>query len=225
MEPTMIPEFWLLEPASLAKMVQRNDKAGRIVCGADSGHTRADHPKVGELSVVAPRAVDDFVWSWRDDLMISKRALDVLRMQKVTGFEIRPVEVICMKRGRHISPELFELVVTGWGGAAGLSAGVHTTKFCRSCRHRVYTIAKPEMLIDPSAWDGSDFFIVWPAPRYRFASARLAAILRRAKLSGIKLVPAREIPMKPGSTLTPGPLSTWMPEDRALELSRHFDVL
>jgi hypothetical protein len=39
-------------------------------------------------------------------------------------------------------------------------------------------------LIDPAAWDGSDLFIVWPLPLFRFAGERLANILREEKLPG-----------------------------------------
>jgi hypothetical protein len=81
-----------------------------------------------------------------------------------------------------------------------------------------YSIAEPSRLIDAGAWDGSDLFVIWPLPRYRFGSDRLAKILRQEKITGVKLIPARDIPMKTGNTLSPGRLTHWMPERRAHEL-------
>jgi hypothetical protein len=73
-------------------------------------------------------------------------------------------------------------------------------------------------LIDAAEWDGSDLFIVWPLPLYRFISERLAGILRTERSSGIKLIPASDIPFERGSLATPGRLLDWMPESRARAL-------
>jgi hypothetical protein len=104
-------------------------------------------------------------------------------------------------------------------------SGLTTLEFCPSCRHRVYEIRDPTRIIDPPHWDGSDLFIVWPLPNFRFCSDRLASILRQNQITGVNLIPASQIPMRPLSKLTPGPLTAVMPEARAREIARQFDVL
>jgi hypothetical protein len=95
------------------------------------------------------------------------------------------------------------------------AAGLKVRDTCAACRYRDYTIAEPARLIDAACWDGSDLFIVWPLPLYRFASDRLAGILRAEKTTGAKLIPAAEIPFERGNVASPGLLHMWMPASRS----------
>jgi hypothetical protein len=95
---------------------------------------------------------------------------------------------------------------------------------CPACGDTIYAIAEPSRLIDPATWDGSDFFIVWPLPGYRFASDRLANILRQEKVSGVELVPAPKLPTERGAHVGPATLTSCMPKDRARELSQRFGI-
>jgi hypothetical protein len=95
---------------------------------------------------------------------------------------------------------------------------------CPGCGHKVYAIAEPSRLIDATAWDGNDLFIVWPLPGYQFASNRLASILRQEQLSGVKLLPASDLPVRKGNHITPGSLALHMPESRARELGQRFGI-
>ena len=45
----------------------------------------------------------------------------------------------------------------------------------------------PEFLIDESQWDGSDFFMVWPLPRFIFVSNRGPRLICRHELTGCVL--------------------------------------
>jgi hypothetical protein len=121
-------------------------------------------------------------------------------------------------------PKLFEFVVTGWGGWAAPAAGVSLVESCPACGDKIYKIAEPSRLIDPAAWDGSDLFIVWPLPGYRFASDRLANILRQEKVSGVELAPAPKLPAERGVRVAPATLTACMPKDRARELSQRFGI-
>lgn len=157
--------------------------------------------------------------------MISEKALRVLAQNGVTGFEVKAADVAFASRSMGTPPRLFELIVTGWGGIAAPASGLRTTLFCPSCRRRVYEVAQPSRIIDPSEWDGSDLFVVWPLPRFRFCTARVARILQENRLSGVDLIPAADIPLHSGSKLVPGPLTQHMPQARALEIAKRFDVL
>jgi hypothetical protein len=157
--------------------------------------------------------------------LISEKALRVLAQNGVTGFEVKAADVAFASRSMGTPPRLFELIVTGWGGIAAPASGLRTTLFCPSCRRRVYEVAQPSRIIDPSEWDGSDLFVVWPLPRFRFCTARVARILQDNRLSGVDLIPAADIPLHSGSKLVPGPLTQHMPQARALEIAKRFDVL
>jgi hypothetical protein len=100
------------------------------------------------------------------------------------------------------------------GGWAAPVAGVSLARSCPACGDKDYLIAEPSRLIDAAAWDGSDLFIVWPLPGYKFASSRLASILRKEKISGVQLISAPKIPVKRGATLGPASITYCMPEDR-----------
>jgi hypothetical protein len=95
---------------------------------------------------------------------------------------------------------MLELIVTGWGGVGAPAAKVRLREFCEGCEHASYAIGEPSRLIDESAWDGSDLFFVWPLPRFRFITDRLANIVNRECITGTKLISAQEIPIKRGMT-------------------------
>jgi hypothetical protein len=216
--------FWLLrssQPNRLA--VEAPDiRHEPIICSANERH-KSGVRRIGDLSITVPSSfVKDFTWSWSSDILISQKVLDIFEKHNVTGFKATPAKVIYSNSTNIKPPTLFELVVTGWGGNGAATADVKLLESCPSCGHKHYSIAEPSHLIDPAAWDGSDLFIVWPIPKYRFASDRLANIMREERISGVKLIPASEIPMKQGNKVSPGRLTYWMPEARAHELG---DVL
>jgi hypothetical protein len=220
----MIGDFWLLCDPYSSEPIDSDGPSEPIFCEADPGHKRAGRPRPEKVTIPT-RPTDDFVWDWASELFLSEPALRVLVQNRITGFETRPVDVVWSRPTTETPPKLFELVITGWGGKASPQSGLKIMKYCPSCRHRVYSVSEPRRIIDPAMWDGSDFFMVWPLPRYRFVSDRLAKLIREARFSGLALVRAADVPMRPGATATPGPLTDWMPQQRALELAKKFDVL
>jgi hypothetical protein len=114
--------------------------------------------------------------------------------------------------------------VTGWGGFVSAAAGTRLKEWCHGCGYNKYVIADPSQLIDAAAWDGSDIFVVWPLPVYRFASDRLAEILRTEGVSGLELVPATSIPGKQSGWVVGADALTLMPEARARELEQRFKI-
>jgi hypothetical protein len=209
----MIPLFWLLrEPASQRLVEEAPDtEYERIICPADPRHQRAGR-RIGGLSVIVrPSALRDFTWTWFSDILISPKVLKLFRGHRVTGFEAVPAKASYPKRIKARPPELFELVVTGWAGWGAQAAGVSLASSCPGCGRHHYIIREPKWLIDPAAWDGSDLFIVWPLPKFPFASSRLAAILRQEKISGVELIPSRQIPLEKGEEVSPGSITYCMP--------------
>jgi hypothetical protein len=222
----MATNFCYLNPPHLRGLAQEtlDTEYDTVICPANANHRRGGR-RLSDLSVIVdPSHIRDFTWTWGSDLLVSQKVLDLFEKHRVTGFEVRPVKISYSKPIKARPPDLFELVVTGWGGFAAPAAGVSLLRSCLACGHRVYAIAEPSHLTDAAAWDGSDLFIVWPLPGYRFASDRLVSILRQEKVLGVKALPASAIPMKRGDSATPGPLALSMPENRARELEQRYGI-
>jgi hypothetical protein len=218
--------FWILEPRVEQRLAKQagDTRYERVICPLRDGHNRGGK-RIGELSIIVhPSVIKDFTFTWSNDILVSRRVLDLFDKHRVTGFEARPAKVALPKKSQAHPPSLFELIITGWGGWAAPAAGLTLIESCPGCGHKVYAIAEPSRLIDPAAWDGSDLFIVWPLPGYQFASDRLASILRQEQVSGVKLLPAKELPVGRGNHVTPGSLALRMPESRARELGQRFGI-
>jgi hypothetical protein len=82
-------------------------------------------------------------------------------------------------------------------------------------------------LIDDQQWDGSDFFIVWPLPGYRFTIDRVARAIREHQFTGVQFTAPESLDFNGRlfpQTLSPGRLSWWMPEPRARELGEPLGI-
>ncbi len=140
----MSEKFWILEPhkTRLAKWDSGNIWKKRD--SAQEGYAGFGGPANRLLDLrVVPKTADipDFVWTV-PDCLIRTEALDMLHDQGFTGFQVRHVwarldsslvqdgsgaddavvEVSSMASARV--ENVWELVVTGWGGLAGPGSGV-----------------------------------------------------------------------------------------------------
>ena len=112
----------------------------------------------------------------------------------------------------------------GWGGLAPAVSGVELTDFCEACGSTEYSgFTHPELLVDRTQWDGSDFFIVWPLPKFIFISARARKVILENGLSGSVVEPVGEMRMGIAPCLSPGKLEYWLPEAKVREIKRRYD--
>lgn len=157
--------------------------------------------------------------------MITDKVAQLFKDQGFTGYELRPVrvnKVERMKEGREI-PKLWQLVITGWGGIAPSESGIKRIgQPCEACGYWEYSgMSNPSALIDPSQWDGSDFFMVFPLVQYIFVTERVKQFIEEKGLKGCVFREPKDI--KPfdvddriGSSRRT--LSYYMPKDRAKEI-------
>jgi hypothetical protein len=190
-----------------------------VICPAKDGHQRGGK-RLTDLSIKVPGSkVLDIVWTWPNDCLLTDRVLELFRSGGFTGFDVKPVKAV-FKRAKGRPPRLWELVVTGWGGIAPLESGVKLLERCDACNLRYYSICtRPEKLIVPSQWDGSDFFSVWPIGA-TFVTERVAKVIRENKITGVVLKLPSELDMSGNLTgkVAVGPLSDYLPESRVREI-------
>jgi hypothetical protein len=222
----MNTNFWLLAPPQNQKRatLAEDTELQQITCPTDENHRRGGR-RLGDVrATIDPNGIRDFTWTWQRDILASEHLLDVFLKHRVTGYEIRRAVISYPKRSVEKAPPLYELITIGWGGMASNAAGLKVRDACKACKYTDYTIAEPARLIDAASWDGSDLFIVWPLPLFRFASDRLAGILRAEKVTGARLIPAAEIPFERGNVASPGLLHMWMPASRARALGDRLGI-
>jgi len=220
--------FWLLRKPDSAPLAEHDHDKMRsvpIICPLEEGHRRGGKRLTGLSVTLSSGRPPDFVWTWNSDLMAQAPAIAFLHEHGLTGFATHPVNARFVKRSSSPPPKLWELQILGWGGMAVEKAGISVVEYCPSCLHKKFKVERPQNLVDPEQWDGSDFFMVWPLPRHIFISDRAATLLRDARLTGLKIIPATSIPPPIVGTYTPGRLSHWMPMDRAEALGRKFDIV
>lgn len=221
----------------LAEWDKDTDLEG-ITCPVTRSHMRPGK-RTPDLGVILTSTdLTDLIWTWHSECLIQDHVLRLFREEGLTGFEVRPVRVGVKRRAPVPEPDdvnpgltpaeaawihlpvLWEVVVTGWAGVAPPESGVKLSqnRSCPVCGYLVYRGADdPSLLIDESQWDGSDFFIVWPYPGFVFVTDRAAEVIRKHKLTGVRLIPPEDLDLS-GGTITPGRLSYWMPEERAKKL-------
>lgn len=215
--------FWHLDsPDSTVKRAEWADEMDmeQIVCPADKHHRRGGK-RLTDLSVALPGgAVQDFVWTWFSECLLQDHVLELFRASGFTGFEIKPVKAEFKGTIDRKPPRLWEMVVTGWGGFATPESGFSLIEQCEACGISTYSgCTHPEELIDTSYWDGSDFFIVWPLPKFIFVTSRVVQAIRDNRLTGVTCRAPEELGIDGAS---PGRLSRWIPEERSRQLREEF---
>lgn len=219
--------FWhLCSPDSTtkyAKWADDMDFESTVTCPINEGHQRAG-ARLPSLSVTLQgKVVEDFVWTWYSECLVQDRVLELFKRSKFTGYEVNPAKASLKGKSEQEPPGLWELIVTGWGGMAPPDSGIRLVERCEGCGHTVYSgCNNPQHLIDCSQWDGSDFFIVWPLPKFIFVTDRVAQAIRANRLTGVKLKRPRDLDISRG--FSPGPLSYAMPRERARQLGAALGI-
>ncbi|MBI2908788.1 MAG: hypothetical protein HYX92_14190 [Chloroflexi bacterium] len=221
------PSFWRFRsPESTRKSAEWADNQGLegIECPAHPEHKRAGE-RVNDLNVLLRgRPVDDIVWTWYSECLVQEHVLALFKEKGFTGYEVRPVRAQFKNKSFIDPPELSELVVTGWAGMAPPESGVKLTYSCPFCGSIKYScFDEPSRLIAESQWDGSDFFMVWPLPKFIFITDRVAQLLRDRRVTGFRLVRPDDLKCDFGG-FSPGRLSHWMPKARARELGEPLGI-
>lgn len=240
----METKFWhLSSPESVEGTADWDESMDleQISCPVTRTHDRPGKRTTDLNVVLTSSQMTDFVWTWGSACMIQDRVLQLFRGEGFTGFEVKPMHarmkiraeepdpfdptpgVTAQEAARVKIPILWELVVTGWGGMAPPESGVRLVRSCLVCGMLSYkAFDDGSRLIDEKQWDGSDFFIVWPYPKYVFVTDQVADFVRKHELTGAELHAPTTLKSVAGAS--PGRLSYWMPEPRARELGEPLGI-
>lgn len=182
-------QFWKFSRSNSTKELADSDGNeifdDPIYCEVDPGHRGAGRRR-SNLSLILPsRNFKDVIWTWMSECLVGDRVLAMFAQEKLTGYQTRPACAKIPDGSRILG--LHELVVTGWGGMSPPSSGIQLIEHCKSCGHKVYsTYRHPSLIFDQAKWDGSDFFMVWPLPRYIFVSDRVRQLVVDAGFRGAR---------------------------------------
>lgn len=212
------------------------------------------HRPPDKLCVVAPPSLSgaSILWTCGAELLLSRRVIDALARERCTGYVVHPISVQFRDAASGCTPDhdiehqpaarvdephatYFKVTVTGWAGVAGEASGVRLISKCDGCGRLEYSgIHSPEHLLQESAWDGSDFAMLWPMPLRIFVSARAKELLHDIADHSLRFRTPRSI-YDDSATLremgvdgyTPGRLVDWMPcavaRERGLSLGLYND--
>ena len=222
--------FWCLCPPnsanSLVQWSPNEVSLDEVSCPLDPGHQRAGK-RTSPLSVILNSNSNrhaNILWTWQGECLVTNRVAELLRSKGLSGYALNPVKAR-YRDAQQIAPALNELVVKGWGGIAPMESGIRQLKSCSACGLLEYScFTDGDRLIPVNDWDGSDFFMVWPLPRYIFVTDRVAEAIRERSFSDMRLQRPADLQCPANSTLSPGRLSYWMPKDDAARLGGDLDI-
>jgi len=217
-------EFWQLKAPNREERAEWDDimDLEKIICSEDDGHMRSGK-RTTDLNVVLKEGdVEDFVQTQYSEWMIQDHVLRTFQNEGLSGFEVKHVTAR-FRKSKAPAPNLWEIIVTGWAGMASQESGItlDIVRSCPGCGMLCYTGAThPDKIIDRSQWDGSDFFMVWPLPRFVFLSDKAAEVIKKNGFTGINLQRAEALTFSPYVIpgFGPGRLHYFMPIERAHEL-------
>jgi Protein of unknown function (Gmx_para_CXXCG) len=184
----------LRTPKNFVELSEGNDWEG-ITCPIDSGHQRAGR-RITELHLhCVSKKVADFSSTILSDIVITDHALDVLRQEGLTGFNVKP-PVICSNPKldkRFTIPKLWEFLVTGKAGNAHPDSGIVLKWKCASCGLFRYSAFEHGLIVNEATYDGSDFFTVTEYPKHVLVSERAKNVIEGNSLSNVQFVESSKL--------------------------------
>ena len=161
-----------------------------VVCAANPGHQRAGRRLTPLFLEVFSGDVVDFSRTLVSDIVVTDHAVNVLQGARLTGFDVRPVNVREWATGvnRFDLPTLWEFVVTGRGGPAAKAAEIVEVERCDVCGLRRFSAYEHGLLVDESTYDGTDFLSVAEYPKHVLVNQRAKDVIEHARLTNVRFV-------------------------------------
>jgi hypothetical protein len=214
MEMTKV-DFYKFSDGGKNKNIWWADEMGfenSIICSKYGGHTRPGKRKEPLLIKFESPEIGDIMWTWFSECIVTDRIANLFCDAGFTGYRLEPVIVKNIK-GASIDdlPKLWEMVITGKGGDIRDINSIEVKTNCEYCGHTHYTDLGNGLLIDENQWDGSDFFTVWPLPKYIIVTNRVKDFIINNQINNVKITKVRDLrgEGKKGG-LSPGKYEDWL---------------
>lgn len=154
--------------------------------------------RTAELKVILPSPnIGDFVWTFYSECLITDRVLDLFKEARFTGFDVREVEIVRIKRIKktmeYTIPKLWEFVATGKGGDAHPDSGIKALSQCEECNSIRYSSYTNGIIVDDSQWDGSDFFTVNGYPAHILVTEQVKQLVINHKLVNCAIISSDQL--------------------------------
>jgi hypothetical protein len=180
--------------ARFVELAEGNDWEG-VVCPKNSGHQRAGRrTTVLHINVVSKRVVD-FSTTILPFVVITDKALQVLRRERLTGFRVEPVRIHGLPKGMdlHSAPKLWEFIVTGDAGLSHPESGITVKDKCEACGMVRYSAYDRGIKVNVDTYDGSDFFVVKEYPGHVLVNEKAKNVIEVHGLSGVTFVESMQL--------------------------------
>jgi hypothetical protein len=213
--------FYVLEPdyGTRVQVLTEGYLHERPRCSVDPQHHGATLVSGPVNGVLTGKLVHDITWTNGFDLLLTDRARDALAKHNLTGYTLETV-IVHYKSAIKPPPELWNVLVTGWAGMVSTESGISLKTHCVGCGRKTYTWpVKNGRLVEPSRWDGSDIFRVWPLPNHKFVSRKFADAIEEEGLTGVQIIRDQDF-VTHGDSLSPGPLEASMSQELAERRSK-----
>jgi hypothetical protein len=193
------------DPHQLRRLAEWDESVDweQITCPIDKDHMRAGK-RTTPLSIVMPNLdLQDFVWTWLNDCLLTERAKRCFEEAGLTGYRLDPVRIARVKRRKDDRPipELWELVPTSSAKIDATAVGLRIKERCPACGLVEEVQSKHGAPIDESTWDGSDIFDLGGGGG-PFVTPRVIDCVVENNLAGASFLPAEELPC-PESMIEP----------------------
>jgi hypothetical protein len=218
----MTEHYCLLRPKSERLFASWDDAvhhetAVASTCSVDPEHGGLRRACSLALQVGHNKRDEAMIFSWIGDLAISNELAEKLSKKGIGGFRCQPATV--RFRNGELSRDYSEFIVTGWAGVARPESGVSLTFACPGCSYKKYSgFDDASMAIDWNQWTGEDVFMLWPLPKIRLITSRVADILDEQQVKSYTLATLDDYYR--GGGFTVGGLSKYMSADLAAKYGR-----
>jgi len=189
--------FYKMEIDRERKFVEGNEANDweSIVCVKSPGHQRAGR-RITKLHLdILSWNVVDFSRTMLSDIVVTDRAREILQDAKLTGFIVNRAEVVKApaRPAGSTLPKVWEFVAVGRGGLADKKSGIVKLRECAECGLVEYSAFKSGIIVDTTAYDGSDFFTVAEYPKYVLVSERAKAVIETHRLTNVALTDSTKL--------------------------------
>ena len=186
--------FYSLERNKRYPDVWYNDKIElhrTVVCPMNDGHQRAARNDSNLSIRIKSKVIGDFITTVYSDLLITDKVVNIFAVNKLTGYELRRVDV-CNK---DLPYNIWELIITGKGGEAHKDSGIVFKRQCEYCKHTVYSAFTNGIgiIVDENNWDGSDLFTINAYSKYILVNEKVKDLINNNGLKGVIPILSRNL--------------------------------